>query len=108
VTFSGSCALLKDVAVNSSSVFFVSSGIITSQSCMCVVFLRFRLLPPDSGNSSMHTKPLTGLLEKEKKFENFIIFFDVSQQGLSRVSLQAVHVCTPLSPGSCFHLGLAI
>ena len=42
--------------------------------------------------SVVHTKPLTDLLKKEKKSKNFIIFFDVSQQGLKYVSLQVIHV----------------
>jgi hypothetical protein len=36
----------------------------------------------------MHTKPLTNLIKKEKKSKTFIIFFDVSQQGLGSISLQ--------------------
>jgi hypothetical protein len=40
----------------------------------------------------MHTKPLTDLFKKEKKFENFISLFDVSPQGLNCVTLQLLHV----------------
>ena len=39
----------------------------------------------------MHTKPLSDLFKKEKKSNNFIIFFYVSQKGLICVTLQKVH-----------------
>jgi hypothetical protein len=37
----------------------------------------------------MHNKTLTNLIKEEKKSKTFIIFFDVSQQGLSSISLQS-------------------
>ena len=82
--------LQKDVAVSLSKVLSVSSGIITFGHACADYSCDGRLLPPSHSKSSTHTKPLTNWFNQEM-FKNFLIFFDVSQQGLSCVLLQEVH-----------------
>jgi hypothetical protein len=68
--------MLKDVAVNSRRIYFVSSGIISNWSCMCGLFLRWQVVASLFLKISyMHTKPLTDLFENEKKSKTFTIFF---------------------------------
>jgi hypothetical protein len=92
VTFSGSRALAERCRRGSelSSLLF-SSEIIASQSCMCEVFLRWKVVTSIvSKISSMHAKPLTGLFKIEKSLIASI-FSLVSPPGLTCVILQ-VHM----------------
>ena len=50
------------------------------------------LLPPFLENFIYASKPLVELFQKERNSENFFVFFGVSPQGLSRVSLQVNQV----------------
>jgi hypothetical protein len=70
--------LLKDVAVNSRRIYIVSSGIIPNWSCMCGLFLRWRVVASIFLKIlCMHNKPLTDLFKKEKKSKNYTTFFHV-------------------------------
>ena len=50
------------------------------------------LLPPFLENFIFASKPLIGLLQKERKSENFLVFYGASHQELNRVSLQDIHL----------------
>jgi hypothetical protein len=73
--------LLKDVAVDRSRVIFVFLGshLKSAMHVQSILAMEGCYLHSLKG-SSVHTKPLTDLFKKEKKFENFIIFFDVPNQ----------------------------
>ena len=59
----------------------------------CVEYSRNgMLLPTFSENFIYASKPLMELFQKERKPENFFVFYGVSHQELNRVSLQGIQL----------------
>ena len=50
------------------------------------------LLPPFDENLVYASKPLVELFQKERKSENFFVFYGVSHQELNCVSLQVIQL----------------
>ena len=83
--------LLKDVAVDLSELSGSSKS--SQLDHACVEYSRNgMLLPPFLENFIYASKPLIELFQKERKSENFLVFYGVSHQELNRVSLQDIQL----------------
>ena len=82
------------VAVDPSEVHFVSSGLITSWSCICALLLSWWIVASSSPNEPcVRSEPLAGAFQNNKKLSNLIIlpmFLDQDSVELQYVEFMLV------------------